>query len=62
MLFRSPSTPDGKEIKAGVAAKTGKILDDNGVAEAMFKWEGSLQVTYEKNVLKIVGGLNAVKN
>lgn len=58
----NPSTPDGKEIKAGVAAKTGKILDDNGVAEAMFKWEGSLQVTYEKNVLKIVGGLNAVKN
>ncbi|MCX7028329.1 MAG: hypothetical protein NT061_12800 [Spirochaetes bacterium] len=32
-----PETPDGKEIKAGVATKTGKIKDDNGVAEAMFK-------------------------
>jgi len=55
-------TPDGKEIKAGVAAKTGKIMDDNGVAEAMFKWEGSLQVTLNGSILKIVGGLNAVKN
>jgi hypothetical protein len=57
-----PKTPDGKEIKAGVTAKTGKIADDNGVAEAMFKWEGQLQVTLNGSVLKIVGGLNAVKN
>lgn len=55
-------TPDGKEIKAGVAAKTGKIMDDNGVAEAMFKWEGNLLVTLNGSILKIVGGLNAVKN
>ncbi len=57
-----PKTPDGKEIKAGVANKTGKIMDDNGVAEAMFKWEGELQVTLNGSILKIAGGLNAVKN
>jgi len=57
-----PKTPDGKEIKAGVASKTGKIMDDNGVDEAMFKWEGQLQVTLNGSILKIVGGLNAVKN
>lgn len=57
-----PRTPDGKEIKAGVAAKTGKITDDNGVAEGMFKWEGNLQVTLNGSILKIAGGLNAVKN
>lgn len=57
-----PKTPDGKEIKAGVTSKTGKITDDNGVAEAMFKWEGDLQVTLNGSILKIAGGLNAVKN
>ncbi len=55
------SIAGGKEIKAGVATKTGNILDDNGVAEAMFGWDGTLQVTFDKNILKIVGGLNAVK-
>lgn len=54
--------PGGKVIKNGVAAKTGVIIDDNGVSEGMFRWEGKLQVTLEKNILKIVGGLNAVKN
>lgn len=53
---------DGKEIKSGVTAKTGKIRDDNGVPEAMFKWEGALQVTLDGSILKIAGGLNAVKN
>lgn len=57
-----PKTPDGKEIKAGVANKTGKITDDNGVADGMFKWEGELQVTLNGSILKIAGGLNAVKN
>lgn len=56
------SIPGGKEIKAGVKNVTGTITDDNGVAEAMFKWEGTLQVTLDKNILKIVGGLTAVKN
>lgn len=51
----------GKEIKAGVATKTGAIMDDNGLAEAMFGWEGSLQVALDKNILTISGGLTAVK-
>lgn len=57
-----PKTPSGKEIKAGVATKTGPVTDDNGVAEAMFKWEGALQLSLENKILKISGGLNAVKN
>ena len=55
------SIAGGKEIKAGVANKTGTVTDDNGVADAMFGWDGTLQVTFERNILKIVGGLNAVK-
>jgi hypothetical protein len=31
------------------------------VAEAMFGWDGALQVTLDKDILKISGGLNAVK-
>jgi hypothetical protein len=57
----SKSIPGGKEIKAGVATKTGTVTDDNGVADAMFGWSGALQVTLDKNILKISGGLNAVK-
>jgi hypothetical protein len=56
-----PKTPSGKEVKAGVAAKTGPIADDNGVADAMFGWMGSLQVSFDGKILKISGGLNAVK-
>ncbi|MCX7656168.1 MAG: hypothetical protein N2Z76_06555 [Treponemataceae bacterium] len=52
----------GKEIQAGVATKTGAITDDNGVADAMFRWEGEVQVTFDKNILKISGALKAVKN
>ncbi|MCX7948779.1 MAG: hypothetical protein N2509_01555 [Treponemataceae bacterium] len=52
----------GKEIQAGVATKTGAITDDNGVADAMFRWEGELQVSFDKNILKISGTLKPVKN
>jgi hypothetical protein len=55
------SIPGGKEIKAGVANKTGTITDDNGEAAAMFGWDGTLQASFERNILKISGGLNAVK-
>jgi len=51
----------GKEVAAGKPAKTGAITSDNGVPEAMFGWDGSLQVTFDAGVLKIAGGLNAVK-
>ncbi len=54
--------PGGREIKSGVANKTGVITDDNGEADAMYHWEGKLQVTFEGNILKISGGLNAVQN
>jgi len=53
--------PGGKEIKTGVTAKTGTITDDNGVADAMYSWNGELQVSFEKNILKISGGLTAEK-
>ncbi len=57
----NPSVPGGKEIKAGVPTKTGAITDDNGVEDAMFQWQGTLQVSFERNILKINGGLTAVK-
>jgi hypothetical protein len=50
----------GKEVVAGKAAKTGPIAPDNVVPESFFYWDGSLQVTFDAGVLKIVGGLNAV--
>jgi hypothetical protein len=51
----------GKEIAAGNAAKTGVIGPDTAVAESMYYWEGTLQATFDKNVLTISGGLNAIK-
>lgn len=57
----SRSIAGGKEIKAGVATKTGTVTEDMGLDDAMFGWDGSLQVTFERNILKISGGLNAVK-
>jgi hypothetical protein len=51
----------GKEIAAGNATKTGDIGPDTAVADSMYYWEGALQATFDKNVLKISGGLNAVK-
>jgi len=51
----------GKEIKAGEAAKTGDISADEADPAAFFAWTGSLQVTFDKNILKINGGLTANK-
>lgn len=55
------SVAGGKEIVAGKPAKTGAITPDTAVPESMFYWTGSLQVSFEANVLKIAGGLDAVK-
>ena len=55
------SIPGGKEIRAGVPTRTGSITDDNGVEDAMFQWQGTLQVSFDRNILKISGGLTAVK-
>lgn len=53
--------PGGKDVVAGKPAKTGAIAPDNVVPESMFYWQGSLQATFDAGVLKIAGGLNAVK-
>ncbi len=55
------SIAGGKEIKAGVATKTGTETPDNAAPDSMFYWEGKLQVSLDGNILKIAGGLNAVK-
>ncbi len=55
------SIAGGKEIVAGKPAKTGAITPDTANPESMFYWTGSLQVSFEANVLKIAGGLDAVK-
>jgi hypothetical protein len=51
----------GKEVMAGKTAKTGTITDDSAVPESMYYWQGSLQATFDAGVLKIAGGLDAVK-
>ena len=57
----NPNVAGGKEIASGVAAKTGNIVDDLGAADAMYQWNGALQVTFDNNILRIWGGLNAQK-
>jgi len=57
----SSKIASGKEIKAGVADKTGDIIDDVPATDAFYMWDGSLQATFEKNILKITGAFNAVK-
>lgn len=51
----------GKEIAAGKPARTGAITPDVAASDSMFYWEGNLQVTFDRNILKVVGGLNAIK-
>ncbi len=45
----------------GSDKKTGNIVDDKAARDSMFYWRGALNVTFERNVLKISGGLDAVK-
>ncbi len=51
----------GKEIASGNAAKTGAIASDTADPASMYFWSGALQCTFDKNVLKISGGLNVTK-
>jgi hypothetical protein len=53
--------PGGKEITSGVTNKTGMISPDTTAADSMFYWDGDLQVTFDKNILKISGSLTPVK-
>ncbi len=57
----NPGIAGGKEIAAGVASKTGNITPDGADPASMFYWQGSLQFTFERNILKVVGGMNSVK-
>lgn len=52
---------DGKEYGGDIKVKTGKVINDSVSPEAMYVWDGELQFTYDKNILKIIGGLTAVK-
>ncbi|QQO08793.1 hypothetical protein [Breznakiella homolactica] len=56
-----PGIPGGKEITPGISARTGIIVSDSGDPQAMFNWDGTLQVTLEQNILKISGTLRPVK-
>ena len=51
----------GKEITSGVTNKTGTITADLASAESMYYWDGDLQVTLDKNIVKISGSLQSVK-
>ncbi len=51
----------GKEIAPGVTTKTGAVINDNGDPMAMYNWDGTLQVTFDNNILKISGSLKPVK-
>jgi hypothetical protein len=56
-----PKAPTGREIAPGAAAKTGAIQNDFGDYTAMYHWDGTLQASFEDNILKISGSLKAVK-
>lgn len=53
------SIADGKTV-GSTSSKTGKITADVAESE-FFVWSGTLKVTFERNILKIAGELNAVK-
>ncbi|WP_319475504.1 hypothetical protein [Marispirochaeta aestuarii] len=56
----STGVAGGKAIP-GSDKKTGNIVSDGADPNSMFYWDGSLQVDFRGNELKINGGLNAVK-
>ena len=51
----------GGSVVDNSGKKTGNIMDAKADPASMFYWKGVLQVTFERNVLKISGGLDAVK-
>ncbi len=53
------SVADGKQV-GNTTSKTGKIAADAAASE-FFRLEGTLQVTFAGDLLKIAGDLNAVK-
>jgi len=51
----------GTQIDSSRSDTTGDIQKDVAAADSMFYWDGTLYVTFDRNILKISGGLNAVK-
>lgn len=51
----------GKIVAAGSDKKTGNIMDDGASPDSMYFWRGTLSVDFNRNVLTISGGLDAVK-
>jgi hypothetical protein len=56
-----PGTPSGRTVTPGEEAKTGPIQNDYGDMMAMFNWDGTLQVHFERSILTINGTLRPVK-
>lgn len=54
------SIPGGKDIAEGVKNKTGNVVADIPAKDALYYWDGTLQATFENNVLKINGVLSAM--
>ncbi len=55
------SIPGGTVIDSSRSDTTGDIVSDVAAADSMFYWDGRLQVAFDRNILTITGGLNAVK-
>lgn len=55
------SIASGTVIDPSRANTTGPIVADVAAADSMFYWDGTLQVTLDRDILTISGGLNAIK-
>jgi hypothetical protein len=56
----NPSTPSGKTV-GNTQAKTGGRIVDGSDPASLFYWSGSLQASFDNNILKITGTLRANK-
>jgi hypothetical protein len=52
--------PAGKAVQGSSTAKTGAVTND-WETSTMFQWSGSLQFTFDRNILKIAGQLKAAR-
>lgn len=55
------SVPSGKAVDSSSDKKTGPVQDDGAKPDSMYYWQGTLDASFNRNVLLISGGLNAVK-
>lgn len=54
------SIPAGKDFGPDIKVKTGSVVADVPSKDAFYYWDGTLQATFENNVLKISGVLSAM--